>query len=201
LISSASAAAASASSSSFKAHYSKDWEKTGNPREAIAGWWLSLALKDYIGPEDLLLVGNGTLSPELNDFYDGTPDFAVPKLRLIFEVTGSNKTMEYSMARCMEHEGTIDPYLFIREGKVFAASLAGIVSRLVFVSINDMEDIVFLPCSKIINNGRKAPYRTVPWYEHVPGMECQPYYMIPWKDWWKPKQLTEFVRKRMEASQ
>jgi len=189
-------ALATAPRPSFKDHFKHEWERTGNRREAIAGHWLLLALKDFITAEDLNVEGNGTLSPELNDFYDGTPDFKIPKLNLIFEVTGSDKTKEFSTARCMEHEGVVEPHLFVREGKVFAARQANIVKRLFFISVNDLEDIVVIPCTRIL----EKDYRIVGWYEHHVGLECQPYYMIPWAHWWKPKQLRDYVGKRLAGA-
>jgi len=113
------------------------------------------------------------------------PDFYVPSLKLWFEVTGSDLTMAQSLQRCMSKFHQAEPCLFIREGKVMEAKLNRIVSRLVFISVNEMDgSVLFMPCAKVVN------------YPLVDGYEKggEPYYMIPWKDWQRPYRFAEGLR-------
>lgn len=166
---------------SFKERYSEEWERKGNPRERIAEEWLKLLF-----PYEVIATGNGVKSAEFT-FEDGSmPDFFIPDLKLWFEVTGSDKSQAQSLSICMTKWHNAEPCLFIREGKVYDAKQNRILTRLVFVSVNEADgSILFMPCAK------------VPKYSLVEGYEVggEPYYMIPWRDWLRPKAFYDSVRR------
>ncbi len=163
----------------FKDRYANEWGRVSNRRERIAEELLRLVL-----PAEIVATGNGVGSSGYTSEEGSMPDFYMPALRLWFEVTGSSLTKQ-SLRRCTAKFHRQEPCLFVREGKVEAARLNRVASKLWFVSVNEMDgSVLFMPCSKVVN------YPLVEGYESGGGR----YYMVPWAEWMRPYRFVSSFR-------
>jgi hypothetical protein len=163
----------------FKDRYASEWSRSSR-RERIAEEFIRLLL-----PGDLVATGNGVECDAYTPEEGSMPDFYHPALGIWFEVTGSDLTREQSMQRCTAKFHRVEPCLFIREGKVEAARLNRVASKLCFISVNEMDgSILFLPCAKVVK------YPLVEGYEK--GGER--YYMVPWAHWMRPYRFVSSLR-------
>ena len=171
----------------LQAHYAPTWALKGNPREAIA--FHELKALFGLSDGDIVLTGKGALSDQLVcDPTESPPDFYVPRLDRFFEVTGSDRTMQYSVYRvtsgCITPRLPPVPHIFIREGKVEAFKAQGIARKVLFVHVAEAEgDIRFVPLPDLLRRG-----------ELVDGYEAigrDRYYAVPWVPSKKPYQLRE----------
>ncbi len=172
----------------FQEHYAPTWALKGNPREAIA--FHELKALFGLSDSDIVLTGKGALSDRyVDDPLESPPDFYVPKLDRFFEVTGSDRTMAWSVHRIMTDRRMTPqlpamPHIFIREGKVEAFKEQGIARKVLFVHVAEAEgDIRFVPLPELFKRA-----------ELVDGYEAagsDRYYALPWVPAKKPYQLRE----------
>lgn len=166
----------------FKERYANEWGRSSR-RERIAEEFLRLLL-----PGELVAAGNGVECDTYTPEEGSMPDFYHPALRMWFEVTGSDLTREQSMQRCTAKFHRQEPCLFVREGKVEAARLNRVASRLWFVSVNEMDgSVLFLHCAKAVK------------YPPVEGYESggERYYMVPWAEWMRPYRFVSSLRREL----
>lgn len=184
----------SPSMSKYQQKYRHEWHRSVLFEQSVK---LNLRQLLALTEEDIISIGKGTMSTDLIfDPVESPPDFYIPLFRLFVEVTSSDLSLFASYSRCRALK-TEDgrplppcPHLFIRWGKVRSAKEQRRLSRTIFASVNFVDgSITYFPANKA------DEYPLV--YGYEPEGD-EPYYAIPWSEWWKPGKLRDWLVRGFE---